>query len=738
MLGIGISKYNSFNGCSASTSASNEASTTPRPTFDTETISQLIQSKIDQSRIKGNLIQFTANPHMAGTDANAGVADSIVAKWTAAGLENVHKVEYDVLLSYPPDATNPNYMSIEDSTGKVIYKSEGVSPAVVVNEQSDKDAAVQWLAFSANGNVVGDVVYCGHATDREFQWLQTVGISVKGKIALIRYGGTFRGDKVALAQKHGAIAAILYSDPAEVAPNGIQKDDVYPNTVYMPAHAVQRGTLYLGNGDVLSPLYPSKPNLWKSGSVEEARQRGDLPSIPVIPISYSSAMELFSRLDGLAAPLFMQGGLNITYNTGPLLKGNLKTRVTVNGHFEERKIQNVIGYVTGAEEPERYVILGNHYDAWTYGAMDPNAGTAVLAEVARATVQVMNETSWRPARSIMFAAWDAEEYGLVGSTEFVEEFAEILTRRAVAYLNMDCLKGNETIYVQSSPSLQDQAVLAAKNVRNPRKDEIAANRTTVFDTWLSLMKDFEYPGVPYIPIPMGGSDQKTFLDYLGIPSVNFAWIDMDKHYTYPLYHTLYETEFTSEHLMDIDRFSVHRAIGQYWIEFAVQLADAPTIPYSLYTLSTKLVYDYIPALAGSIQSLNMTTYTTDGYQQLLNMVSTASNLHSLCHRLEAESMPRTVDPLVRSRYNDKLINFERCFVNPRGTPDDATARHVLFSTSKTDAYAGSVMQQVYKVLDDMTDATAAQLPALSNELANQISIVHNSLLCAMSVLADQI
>ncbi|EPB80167.1 transferrin receptor-like dimerization domain protein [Ancylostoma ceylanicum] len=134
----------------------------------------------------------------------------------------------------------------------------------------------------------------------------------------------------------------------------------------------------------------------------------------------------------------------------------------------------------------------------------------------------------------------------------------------------------------------------------------------------------------------------------------------------------------------------------------------------------------------------MTTYTADGYQQLLNMVSTASNLRSLCHRLELDSMPRSVDPLIRSRRNDKLINFERCFVNPRGTPDDVTARHVLFSTSKTDSYAGSVMQQVYKVLDDMVDATNAQLPALGNELANQISIVHNSLLCAMSVLADQI
>ncbi|VDP10230.1 unnamed protein product [Heligmosomoides polygyrus] len=432
MLGVGIAKDTSTHSCPHVTTAPPNKPPAPS-TYNTSTISAMIRQAIVPGRIKQNLHDFTVAPHPAGTGANDRVADQIIEKWRAAGLENFE---------------NPNYLWIKDADGKVLYQSEGVSPAIIIAEQNNPEAGVQWLAYSPNGSVTGDLVNCGEASDREFQYLREQGISLKGKIALIRYGGIFRGNKVALAQQNGAIGAILYSDPAEVAPNGTLDKDVYPNTVYMPAHAVQRGTLYTGDGDVLSPLYPSKPILWQSGSIEqvfESRANGELPSIPVLPISYTSALALLSRLGGPAAPSLWQGKLNVTYNMGPGLMNNLQTTININGEFAVKRIRNVIGYLHGIEEPDRYVIMGNHYDAWTYGAMDPNAGTATLAEVARATMQVVNETGWRPARSLMFAAWDAEEYGLIGSTEFVEEFAEVLSRRAIAYINMDCLKGNQTM-----------------------------------------------------------------------------------------------------------------------------------------------------------------------------------------------------------------------------------------------------------------------------------------------------
>ncbi|VDM76596.1 unnamed protein product, partial [Strongylus vulgaris] len=271
MLGVGISRSNSSKNCKTTTDVpfTKAAPTTPIPTLTTN-------------------------------------------------RPDVHKVSYDVLLSYPPDASNPNYMTIEDPNGTVIFKSEGISPPIISAEQSDKGAGMQWLAFSPNGTVRGDVVYCGFATEKEFQILQSLGVNVTNKIALIRYGGTFRGDKVAMAQKYGAIGAILYSDPAEVAPHGTT------------------------DGNKIMCL--------SSSITSSLTHSGDFTS--------------------------GQG----------------------NCHKYHRQIQNVIGYINGAEEPERYIILGNHYDAWTYGAMDPNAGTAVLAEVARATVATMKMMGWRPGK----------------------------------------------------------------------------------------------------------------------------------------------------------------------------------------------------------------------------------------------------------------------------------------------------------------------------------------------------
>ncbi|KAK6053733.1 PA domain protein [Cooperia oncophora] len=222
---------------------------------------------------------------------------------------------------------NPNLMTIKDKDGNAVYKSEGVTPPIII-----PDKMPRWLAYSPNGTVTGDVVYCGQGTEKEFQYLASHGISLKGKIALLRYGGSFRGNKVALAQQNGAIAAILFSDPAEVAPNGTLDKDVYPNTVYMPEHSVQRGTLHIGDGDVLSPLYAGKAKSFRSQ--ESARADGDIPSIPALPISYTSAMALLSRLGGPPAPSTWKGGLNVTYNLGPGLKDAMTTTVTINGHFE--------------------------------------------------------------------------------------------------------------------------------------------------------------------------------------------------------------------------------------------------------------------------------------------------------------------------------------------------------------------------------------------------------------------
>ncbi|KAH7717344.1 N-acetylated-alpha-linked acidic dipeptidase 2 [Aphelenchoides avenae] len=386
-------------------------------------------------------------PHPAGTPANARVAEKKLnsGAGTACTVSSVHFVKYDVLLDYP-DYEKRNHVSILDDQNRTIYQSDGVSPVIIPEEQRAKGAGVQWVACGKSGIVEGDVVYCHYGSSEDFKRLDSLGVSVRGKRALLRYGFGFRGNKVKAAEERGAIGAILYSDPGEVAKGGTDPAHMYPSTEWMPPKATQRGSIQNVDGDALTPLYPSKPDIYRSLTIEEARKERMIAGIPVLPLSYTDAYEILVRLRGRPAPRDWSGGLNITYHVGPGFDNRAeRLRVEVNGGLETREIQNVVGYIKGAYEPDKYVILGNHFDAWVYGSIDPNSATAILAEVARAMVQTTNDSQWRSSRTIMFCNWDAEEYGLIGSTEFVEEFANILNDRAVAYLNVDLISSNQSL-----------------------------------------------------------------------------------------------------------------------------------------------------------------------------------------------------------------------------------------------------------------------------------------------------
>ncbi|VDK54453.1 unnamed protein product [Anisakis simplex] len=425
-----------------------------------QSISERLISNVKGENIRENLRLLTSLPHPAGTRANTKVASKIADLWRKNGLSDVHFTKYEVLLSYPNYET-PNRMLIIADSGRLEYISKGVSPVIIPEEQGAEGAGIQWLAYSENGTAEGEIVYCNYGTTEDFEWLNKLGISVKDRIALMRYGKGFRGDKVRKAQLNGAIGAILYSDPAEV------KDD------------------------------------------------GSLPSIPVLPLSYSDAYEILRRMKGRAAPMDWQGGLNITYRTGPYLKNDATVRIVVHSSLQTRTIRNVIGYIHGADDPDRYVILGNHFDAWVYGSIDPNSGTAVLAEVARAISQTINETNWRPARTIMFCSWDAEEYGLIGSTEFVEEYANILSRRAVVYLNVDNIHSNQSMHASTVPTLYQMTTNVAKRIPNPMISEV---HRAVGQYWAELAREFTDSAV----IPLNISDLANSLVRIYAPDLKRA------------------------------------------------------------------------------------------------------------------------------------------------------------------------------------------------------------------------
>ncbi|TKR73126.1 hypothetical protein L596_020474 [Steinernema carpocapsae] len=333
-------------------------------------ITDAIKKNLNWENIRDNLRDFTKEPHVSGTAANARVAQKIFNNWKKAGLEDVHFLEYEVLLSYP-NYSNPNHMTILKSDGSELYKSKGKSPVLIPDEQGAPGADIQWVAYAGHGEVIGDVVYCHHGRHQDFEQLKKLGIDLKGKIALLRYAFGFRGDKVANAQEAGAIGAILYSDPSEVARDGIDKAHVYPATEWMPSEAVQRGSIMKLNGDPLTPLFPAKKDLYGRRTLDDSKAEGILPAIPVMPLSYSDAWHILSRMEGQNVPVEWQGGINVTYKLGPGLKNSEKVKIDVKSTLEKRSVKNVVGYITGSKEPDRYVILGNHFDAWVYGSIDP-------------------------------------------------------------------------------------------------------------------------------------------------------------------------------------------------------------------------------------------------------------------------------------------------------------------------------------------------------------------------------
>lgn len=713
-----------------------------------QNIIELLISNVRGNKIAENLRHLTTLPHPAGTRANSKVADKISEIWKANGLQNVHYVNYDVLLSYP-DYDNPNHLHILDRNGQVRYTTKGISPPLIPEEQSAEGAGVQWLAYSGNGSVEEDVVYCHFGRTEDFMRLKRLGVDPAGKIAMIRYGKVFRGDKVRNAQLEGAIGVILFSDPAEVARDGTQQERVYPNTEWMPNEGVQRGSIMHGNGDPLSPLYPSKKNLYRSRTISEAKAQHILPNIPVLPLSYKDAYEVLSYMGGALAPYDWQGGLNLSYHLGPNMKQNHKIRITVHSSLLTRTVRNVVGYIHGVTDPDRYVILGNHYDAWVYGSLDPNSGTAILAEIARAFVQTMKETNWKPARTVMFCNWDAEEFGLIGSTEFVEEYANLLNQRAVAYLNVDNIHSNKSLHVCTVPTFYQIVSEVSKQIANPMKSERSRGRKTLYDTWIrTFPSDLEFrPDAPSMPIPGAGSDHAPFLTYLGIPVADITYRNATDYDNYPLYHSLYETPFTNEHIFDTDNLAVHEAVGSYWAALAYKFADSAILPMNVSDLALSLLRIYIPPIKDALDKLrDYWDILHDSRQQLNHLIKASLEFLEYARKFEKiiwnALRVYTLSPYDLkniSLLNDRLMEVERCFINPRGMPGRPSQRHLLFSVDNNDEYFPRILGSVYDAINGFKESRSeAERIATARLLAAEISVIQSAVECATGMLKESI
>ena len=430
---------------------------------------------------------LTLEPHIAGSPRDRLLAEWTRDQWLAAGLDSVEIVEHDVLLPYPGEAA-------VDMSGPQPWHAN-----LREEEGEGTEAVVAYHAYGASGEVTAPVVYAGSGSPSDFDWLANHGIDVRGKIVLLRYSipYSYRGFKVFTAQQRGAAAVLMYSDPSD---EGDRRELAYPAGPRGPGNHVQRGGVgfdFFAPGDPLTPGWASTPGAHRLAR-DAARA---LPAIMSVPISARDAQVILRALGGPPSPRAWRGGLESSYRVGP--GATLHVRVANNEAV--RPIWTVIGRINGTTHPDQWVVAGNHRDAWVYGGVDPSSGSAVLMEMARA-LGSLARSGLRPARTIVLASWDAEEFALTSSTEWGEEHEHELREKAVAYLNVDAGISGSTFSASAVPSLA----------------RLVASITGAPDTAISTRIG-------------GGSDYTVFLNFLGVPIV-----DMRFEGPYSLYHSAYD------------------------------------------------------------------------------------------------------------------------------------------------------------------------------------------------------
>lgn len=644
---------------------------------------QDILAEMSADQIEGNLRNLTLHPHHASSKRNTELAEWIKERWESYGFE-VKLLQYNVLLSFPVEG-KINGAKLYDGSGTVRFQT-AEKEKVMEESENSSNALPPFSGYSPTGKEKGDLVYVNYGRREDFKLLQSMNVNCSGKIVIARYGRVFRGDKVTNAQKCGAKAILIYNDPHDFAP--VSDEDLFPHGWWLPRSGVQRGSILMGTGDPLTPRYPSKDGIYRKSSDEIK-----MPYIPAHPISAEDAEHFLSLLGGDKAPDDWQGGLQITYRLGPGFTGNYsdwKVEVETNNNHTQRNITNVIAILKGSLEPDRLVLLGNHRDAWVFGGIDPSSGTACLMEIARALGNKYKQ-GWRPRRSIVLCSWGGEEYGLLGSTEWVEDNVHLLYQRAVAYLNVDSpIRGNYSLYVRASPLLHQVLFNASKQVKNP-----IDIRQSVYDNWLDKFPaaDGLNPKVP----PLGsGSDYSPFCQRAGVPSADIRYVfDMYQFHNisaYPTYHSIHDTFYYVKKFVD-PQFTTHLAIARIWVSTAFLLAETPVLPINC--------SDYAVALNKGFHDIN-TKYGKSLKQKGISLKylekavkkfeDGAENMQSLIANVDLN------DPWKLSFINDRLTGLEKNFLNSEGLPGRPLYWHSIFAPSLYNSYASATFPGLHDAL----------------------------------------
>jgi len=613
---------------------------------------------------------LTAEPHPAASARNNELADFIAAEWRKQGWEDVVLRRYDVLHSRPRsvslEMTSPTAFTASLREDSYDADPDTKNPAV----------SGSYFGYSASGDVTAEVVYAHSGNPEDYDLLRENGISVRGKIVLVRYSNpySYRGFKALTAEREGAAALLIYSDPAE---DGFTRGKVFPDGPWGPESHIQRGAItydYIVPGDPTTPGWSSVPGA-KHIAPEEARS---LPKIPALPLSWRDAKPLLENMNGQEVPKDWQGALPITYR----LTGAVRAHVIVDMDISMQPYTVVEARIRGSELPDEWVLLGNHRDAWAFGGVDPSSGTASMMELTRSLGE-LKQRGIRPRRTIVVCSWDGEEYALTGSTEWGEQFADDLKKKLVAYLNVDeSVAGAATTAGPEGLSFTPAAVASlAPMLVEASKDVRAPSGKSLYDAWRATGMRDSKGGVRPLDSELvetrigSGSDHTVFLNHLGRPVINLGFAG-----DYGVYHSMYDDHYWMSRIGD-PRFEYHVALTRIWGLVALRLANADILPldfgFNGAALETFLHELEQKNKLKSQLNLKKLHARVAEFEKAGNLLREAS-----VRGLQAGA----ASPEKFQLLNAQLMQVESNWLDPAGIPGRPWFQHLLYSSRYTYAH----------------------------------------------------
>lgn len=614
--------------------------------------------------------EMTRRPHHAGTEENYRLALYLQDLWEDLGFET-ELVKYDAFLPWPGE------LSLRLVEPEVVELAVSEPPI-----PEDPDTYVEGgvpgvAAYVTPGEVTGDVIYANYGRIGDYRLLDERGVSLDGKIVLVRYGGTpaqMRGMKVREAAKRGAIGVVIYTDPEE---DGFVRGDVYPNGTWRPWEGIQRGSFLdvpIYPGDPLTPFEPSIPGVERL-AFEDAET---IQKIPVQPISYGEALKILRHIGGEVVPEGWQGGLPVTYHIGP---GPARVEMDVEYDYAQRPVWNVFGKIEGAVEPEKFVLAAGHRDAWVLGARDPTSGTVSLLETARGIAAAI-EQGFRPRRSIVFGSWGGEEYFLLGSTEWGEQFGAALRENMVAYINRESYTAGDWS-ASGNHSLERFVIETARDASHPEA-------VTLYDAWSA-----QGSGVPVrLGAPGSGSDFTVFIDHLGVPSLSLGYAGGNG-----VYHSLYDTYNWFQRFGDPDyRYGIAQAdmVGR----MLMRLANAEILPFD-FTDTADVVAQYVVELVElDVERRLRDTLRGIGATNAALRVAAAEANSAFSQVLSGGEGWTAENARALREINQLIMQTERELLDERGIWRRPWYRNLVYAPGYYEGYAAKTLPGVREAIEE--------------------------------------